>query len=70
MSAELSRRLAKVVLLEPIRSLPPRERRGIADAADDACRFEEIPDRFQRMILEAEAELQRLITAKRASTSA
>jgi hypothetical protein len=65
MSAELSRRVAKVVLLEPIRSLPPRERRGIADAADDAHSFEDIPQHYQRMICEAESELQRLIAAKR-----
>jgi hypothetical protein len=65
MSAELSRRLARVVLLEPIRSLPPADRRAIADAAEDAATFAALPERFQHMVLLAEMNRARLIAARR-----
>jgi hypothetical protein len=64
MSALLSRRLARVALLEPIRSLPPSERRGIADAAECAGDFAELPARYQTMIVAAERLLSRMIAAK------
>ncbi|MBI2760978.1 MAG: hypothetical protein HYX51_06085 [Chloroflexi bacterium] len=54
MSVELSRRLAKVVLFEPIRSLPPGDRKGIADAAEDSDGFSDLRPRYQQMILAAE----------------
>ncbi|MGH2599727.1 MAG: hypothetical protein ACRDJ9_10095 [Dehalococcoidia bacterium] len=64
MSAALSRRLARVVLLEPIRGLPPAERRCIADAAERADDFSDLPEQFQQMIVEAEGERSRLLAAK------
>jgi hypothetical protein len=70
MSAELSRRLARVALLEPIRSLPPPDRRGMADAAEGAATFEELPQRFQQMIVTAEATCAQLTTTKHASGAA
>jgi hypothetical protein len=65
MSAALSRRLAHVVLLEPIRSLPPVERRGIADAAEDAEEFSDLPIRYQQMLAEAERAHSQLLADKR-----
>lgn len=65
MSVALSRRLARVVLLEPIRSLAPPDRRGIADAAEDAEDFSDLPLRYQHMIIEAEGAYTRLVAAKR-----
>lgn len=62
MSTALSRRLARVALLEPIRSLPPVDRRGIADAAEDADEFGDLPMRYQRLIAEAEEARARLVS--------
>jgi hypothetical protein len=70
MSAELSRRLARVVLIEPIRSLRPADRRAIADAAEDAATFDELPQLYQQMILTAETCRAQLIAERRAPAAA
>ena len=70
MSVELSRRLARVVLVEPIRSLRPADRRAIADAVEDAAKFDDLPQRYQQMIVTAEMSCLRLIAGKRAPAAA
>jgi hypothetical protein len=69
-SVDLSRRLARVVLIEPICGLGYEDRRDIAYAAERATAFTDLPDRFQRLILAAERERQRRISAKRARVGA
>jgi hypothetical protein len=66
MSVELSRRLARVALQEPIATLGYPDRRDIAYAAERANEFADLPQHFQRLILEAEAARERRIAAKRA----
>lgn len=64
MSVELSRRLARVVLQEPIAGLGFPDRRDIAYAAERAEQFGDLPERFQRLILEAEAIRERRVAEK------
>jgi hypothetical protein len=66
MSVELSRRLARVALQRPIAGLGYPDRRDIAYAAERANDFADLPERFRRLILEAEAERERRIMANRA----
>jgi hypothetical protein len=69
MSVELSRRLARVVLYEPISSLGFPDRRDIAHAAERAEHFTDLPQRFQQLILRAEQARERRIAKKRARAS-
>ncbi len=65
MSVALSRRLARVVLQEPIATLGFPDRRDIAYAAERAEQFDDLPEHFRRRILEAEALRERHIAEKR-----
>jgi hypothetical protein len=64
MSVDLSRRLARVALQEPIATLGYPDRRDIAYAAERAEQFNDLPERFQRLIREAEASRERRIAAR------
>jgi hypothetical protein len=54
-SAELSRRLARLKLFEPVRDLSPEERRALFNAAHEAADFDRLPARFRDLIVAAEA---------------
>ena len=66
MSAELSRRLARLKLFPPIRDLSPDERRALFRAVHVAPEFDDLPDQFQALIVAAEATRERARSAQRA----
>ena len=53
-SAELSRRVEKVVGYPPLSEMSDRQRREFHDALIEAASFEDLPGRWQAAILEAE----------------
>jgi len=69
MSVELSHRVGRIALQKPFVSLSYAERRFIGNAAFHAATFEELPDRYQRIILESEATRERAIAALREQRS-
>jgi hypothetical protein len=54
-SVELSRRVARLKMFEPIRRLPPATFRAFANSLHAAATFEDLPPAFQEMIIQAEA---------------
>ncbi len=65
MSAAVSRRLGRVALLEPPIERDVRERLEIARLAERVRYFEELPERYQQLIIAAEATRERLLAEKR-----
>ena len=59
-SAELSRRVEKVVGYPPLSELSDLQRREFHEALLDADRFEDLPGKWQAAILEAEQSRPRL----------
>jgi hypothetical protein len=59
-SAELSRRVGKVVGYPPLREMSDRKRREFHEALLDADRFEDLPGKWQAAVLEAEQNRQKL----------
>jgi hypothetical protein len=55
-SAELSRRVGKVVGYPPLSEMDERPRREIHEALLDADSFEDLPGKWQAAILQAEGE--------------
>jgi len=55
-SAELSRRVEKVVRYAPLVEMDDRQCRELHEALLDAESFEDLPGKWQAAILEAEAE--------------
>ena len=53
-SAELSRRVGKVVGYPPLRDMGEDQRREFHEALLDADAFEDLPGKWQRAILEAD----------------
>ena len=53
-SAELSRRVGKVVAYPPLREMSDRQRREFHEALLDADGFDDLPGKWQAAILEAE----------------
>ena len=53
-SAELSRRVAKVVGYPPLREMPSDQRREFHEAPFDADSFDDLPGTWQAAILRAE----------------
>jgi hypothetical protein len=53
-SAELSRRVEKVVGYPPLSEMSDRQRREFHEALLDADRFEDLPGKWQAAILKAE----------------
>ena len=60
MSADLSRRLARLKLLPPIRDLSTEDRRALFSAVHTTTAFDQLPDRFQEMIIAAETTRERV----------
>ncbi len=69
MSVELSHRVGRIALQKPFVSLSYAERRFIGNAAFHAATFEELPDTYQRIILESEATRESAIAALREQRS-
>ena len=53
-SAELSRRVEKIVAYSPLRDMDDFQRREFHEALLDADTFEDLPGKWQAAILEAE----------------
>jgi hypothetical protein len=53
-SAELSRRIGKVVGYPPLSEMSDQQRREFHEALLDADRFEDLPGKWQAAIVEAE----------------
>lgn len=69
MSAELSRRLARVAHQPPIVEMSLRERHALWLACERGQTFNELMEHHQALILQAEAARERLIAAKRLSAA-
>jgi len=65
MSAELSRRLARVAHHPPVKELPRRERHALWLACERATRFSDLSEHDQQLILDAEAARERAIAEQR-----
>jgi hypothetical protein len=59
MSAEVSRRVGRVVYWEPLVSLSPLEQLDLDRLAFRVREFTDLPECYQRLILEAEANRER-----------
>ena len=59
-SAELSRRVEKVVGYSPVVEMDDQQRREFHEALFDADAFEDLPGKWQAAILKAEAARPRL----------
>jgi hypothetical protein len=59
-SAELSRRVVKVVTYPPLSELSDLRRREFHDALLDAATFEDLPGKWQAAILKAEQNRPKL----------
>jgi hypothetical protein len=59
-SAELSRRVGKVVGYPPLCEMDPDQRREFHEALLDAARFEDLPGKWQAAILGAEENRPKL----------
>ena len=59
-SAELSRRVGKVVAHPPLCEMGAEQRREFQEALLDADRFEDLPGKWQAAILEAEQNRPKL----------
>ena len=59
-SAEVSRRVEKVVGYPPLREMGDSQRREFHEALLDADRFEDLPGKRQAAIMEAEQERPKL----------
>jgi hypothetical protein len=59
-SAELSRRVEKVVGYPPLSEIDPAQRREFDEALLDADSFEDLPGKWQAAIVEAEGNRPRL----------
>jgi len=59
-SAELSRRVGKVVGYPPLVEIDDRQRREFHEALLDAARFEDLPGKWQAAILKAEQNRPKL----------
>ncbi|MGH2353394.1 MAG: hypothetical protein ACRDI2_20070 [Chloroflexota bacterium] len=67
MSAALSRRFGKVAAYPPIVGMPLEEKFRLIDlAAGRRTEFEDLPERYQRLIVEAEANRRRHVAATEA----
>ena len=60
MSAELSRRVERIVGYPPLVEMDDRQRREFHEALLDADSFEDLPGKWQAAILEAEAARPKL----------
>lgn len=73
MSAKLSRRYGRVCLSPPLSDLPLEERFLLNHLTlDRRTEFEDLPPRYQQLLLEAEADLERYraeVEAARAADS-
>jgi hypothetical protein len=70
MSAKLSRRYGQAVSYPPLAALPAGEKLDLARLTyERRTEFEDLPERYQRLILEAEANRQRHIEALAAGDS-
>ncbi|MGD9894115.1 MAG: hypothetical protein AB7R89_34900 [Dehalococcoidia bacterium] len=65
MSAELSRRLARVAHHPPVKGLPRGERHALWLACERGTNFSDLSEHYQRLILEADAARERAIAAQR-----
>jgi hypothetical protein len=65
MNAQLSRRVGRLMNVPPIVKLGPRGVYEFAVAVGAAGSYEELPENYQRLILEAEANLAQLIAEHR-----
>ncbi|MGH2368905.1 MAG: hypothetical protein ACRDI2_11965, partial [Chloroflexota bacterium] len=64
MSATLSRRYGQLIHFRPLAGLPPDERLALARLTyERRTEFEDLPERYQQLILEAEATAQRYAAA-------
>ncbi len=64
MSATLSRRLGRVSLYPPIVGMSPYDKLTLGRLAEGkGVEFADLPERYQRLIVEAEANRQRHIEA-------
>jgi hypothetical protein len=68
-SAELSRRLARVAHQLPILSLPHHERWELGIAVEQAEQFSDLTVCHRQLILEAEAARERAIADRRAAAT-
>jgi hypothetical protein len=59
-SAELSRRVGKVVAYPPLRDMAPEQRRAFHEALLDADSFEDLPGKWQAAILITEKNRPKL----------
>lgn len=60
MSARLSRRVGRLISYPPLYGLPPDEKLALARLVEPrGTEFEDLPERYRRLILEAEALRQR-----------
>ncbi len=66
----LSRRVGRVIDLDPLTRLDPVQRYELAGVVNAARDFSELPDKYQRLILEAEATRKRLIAERPTKASA
>jgi hypothetical protein len=64
MSVELSRHVARLKMFEPIRHLPPSERRAFLIAIHAAAAFDDLPTAFQDLITEAETARENYIAER------
>ncbi|MGH2586407.1 MAG: hypothetical protein ACRDJE_15950 [Dehalococcoidia bacterium] len=67
MSAQLSRRLAKVAHQPPIKLMSLQERHALWLACERGTSFSDLSKHYQRLILEAEAARERAIAEQRAA---
>jgi hypothetical protein len=70
MSAEVSRRFGRVAHLEPLSSLPAMEHAELDTLAFKVRSFSDLPERYQHLILAAEATRERLLAEQRQGLSA
>lgn len=70
MSPQVSRRLGRVANLPPIIRLSPMERVELDRLAYQLAEFTDLPERYQRLIIEAEVTRDHLIAEAQASASA
>jgi hypothetical protein len=70
MSAQLSRRFARVAHLEPLSSLSAHEHGELDRLAFQLREFAELPAHYQQRMLAAEATRERLESEREASTPA
>jgi hypothetical protein len=67
MSAQLSRRLAKVAHQPPIKHMTLQERHALWLACERGTSFSDLGEHYQRLILDAEAARERAIAEQRAA---